>query len=293
MMNSVKKQFRVLVIEDFEDDFVLICNELSEGGISVIYERVETVEALKDALKREFWDVVICDHNLPALDSISALKYVRGIAGDVPFIIVSGGITDELAVNAMQIGAKDFIRKDNLSRLVPAVRRELDQATMRESLKVTQESLRKVSHYDSLTGLPNRDHLFEYLATKMSDAERIQSFAVFLIDINRFRQVTKSLGMWAGNKVLVGIAERFRVIFKESDFVARLGADTFVAVVTQVNELSQAEEVAKIIHRSMDDAFQIEGHELFIKVSIGVSFHPRDGRVWDDLLRNAESALHD
>lgn len=291
-MNATEKMLRVLVVEDSEDDFELIRNELAEGGLTVLSERVETAASLKVALAHEFWDMVICDHDLPALDSLSALGIVREVAVNVPFIIVSGLIPDEVAIEAMRHGARDFIRKDNLSKLVPVVERELREAVIRADLKAAQESLHMVSHFDSLTGLPNREHLFEHLKTKMSCTGQDHPFAVFLIDLNRFRQVTKLLGMWAGNRVLVETAERLRAVFGEKDFIARLGADTFVAVVSYLDQETRAEDIGKAIHQGMDEVFQINTQELFVKASVGVSFYPKDGQVWDDLFKNAESALY-
>lgn len=295
-MNAMEKMLRVLAIEDSEDDVELIRNELAEGGFTVIHERVETAESLKAALQCEAWDVIICDHNLPSLDSASALRVVQEVTLDVPFIIVSGHIPDEIAINAMSHGAKDFISKDNLSRLVAVVERELQQAViqakLKASIKEAQENLHNVSHFDSLTGLPNREHLFKHIRSKISCIEDDHPFAVFLIDLNRFRQVNKSLGMLAGNKVLLVTAERLCAAFGENDFVARLGADTFVAVVPLLEQEAQAEDIAKAIHQCMDEAFWIDGHELFVKVSVGVSFYPRDGQKCDELFKNAESALY-
>lgn len=288
----MKKILRVLAVEDSEDDFELIRNELVEGGFAVAHKRVETAETLMAALKLEPWDIVICDHNLPALDSMSALRIVLKTAKNTPFIIVSGLIQDEIAVDAMRHGARDFIHKDNLSRLAPVVERELQETAIRADLKAAQESLRNVSHFDSLTGLPNREHLFEHLGTKMSCSGHDHPFAVFLMDLNRFRQITKSLGMWAGNKVLIETAERLCAVFGDKDFVARLGADKFVAVVPYLNQEARAEDVVNDIHQCMNKVFQIDEHELFVKVSVGVSFYPKDGKKWDELFKNAESALY-
>lgn len=291
-MSSIEKTLRVLMVEDSEDDFELIRNELSEGGFTVAHERVETGAALKAALEGESWDMVICDHNLPALDSLSALGIVSGMAENLPFIIVSGLIPDEVAIEAMRRGARDFIYKDNLSRLVLVVERELHGAAIQADLKSARENLHNVSHFDSLTGLPNREHLFKHVKAEMSCVEHNHPFAIFLIDLNRFRQVTKSLGMWAGNKVLVETALRLRTIFGEKDFVARLGADTFVAIVPHLNQEERAENIAKAIHECMNEVFQIDEQELFVKASVGVSFFPKDGQAWDELFRNAESALY-
>jgi len=291
-MNSVENILKILAVEDSEDDLELICNELAEGGFMVVHERVETAESLQTALERESWDVVICDHNLPALDSTWALRIVRQISKDVPFIVVSGHIPEEIAIKAMHNGAHDFIRKDNLSRLVAVIERELKQVVVQAELKAVKENLNDVAHFDSLTGLPNREHLFNHLGSKISCADDDHPFAIFLIDLNRFRQITKSLGMLAGNKVLLVTAERLCATLGESDFVARLGADTFVAVVSGLTQEDRAGDIAKAIHQSIDEAFWIDGHELFVKASVGVSFYPRDGQRCEELFKNSETALY-
>lgn len=289
-MNAVKKMLRVLAVEDSEDDLELICNDLTDGGFSVVHQRVETAQALKAALERETWDVVICDHNMPALDSTSALRVVREAVANLPFIIISGLISDQVAIESMRHGAKDFIRKDNLSRLVPVIERELGEALLRTDLKAVQENLHRVTHFDGLTGLPNREHLFRHIGSLMS--ARDCPFAVFMIDLNRFRKITRSLGIQVGNRVLLELAERLRAVFGEDDFVARYGADRFVIIAARIDQEAQAEEIAALIHECLDRVFLTNSHELFVTASVGVSFYPRDGRGTEDLLENVESALY-
>lgn len=291
-MKAIGAVLRVLAIEDSEDDLELIRNELTEGGFTVVHDRVETLESLRAALARDSWDVVICDHSLPALNSMSALQVVRAANEDMPFIIVSGSISDALGVDAMRCGAKDFIRKDNLFRLAPAVKRELRQKVIRAELKAAQESLHAASHFDDLTGLPNREHLFKHLRTKVLCARSDHPFALFMIDINRFRKITKSLGILAGNQVLIEMTERLARVFDKSNFVARLGTDTFVVVVPRLTQEEKAADIAKAIHQCMSEGIQFDGHELFVKANVGVSFYPEDGLQWDELLKNAESALY-
>ncbi|MDP2694584.1 MAG: diguanylate cyclase, partial [Gallionella sp.] len=247
-MNAMGKILKVLAVEDSEDDFELIHNKLAEGGFSVVHQRVETAEMLKAALELESWDVVICDHNLPALDSMSALHIVSKTAKNTPFVIVSGLITDEIAIEAMRHGARDFIHKDNLSRLAPAVERELQQAAMQADLKAMREDFYRVSHFDGLTGLPNCEYLFEHIRSMTLRPEHDHSFAVFLIDLNRFRQITNTLGVLAGDMVLLVAADRLRMAFGGGNFIARLGADRFVAVVPHLEQEAQASDVATAIH---------------------------------------------
>ncbi|MDH4285032.1 MAG: GGDEF domain-containing response regulator [Gallionellaceae bacterium] len=292
MGSMTGRKLRVLAIEDSEDDFELVRNELSENGFIVEHERVEAPDALKSALKNGKWDVVICDHNLPAMDSTSALHIVRDSLVNVPFIIVSGLIPDEMVIEAMRQGAKDFIRKDNLSRLAPAIERELQQATMQSEYEQVLENFFKVSHFDSLTGLPNCEYLYAYLKAMTSNEEFGHPFAVFLVDIKRFRQITKTLGVPGGDKVLVETANRLRKVVGSGTFVARHSADRFAIVVSHLEHEIQAKEVVVEICQCMDEVFVVDGHELFVKVSVGASFYPKDSQQWEELLKNAESALY-
>jgi diguanylate cyclase (GGDEF)-like protein len=291
-MDASITTLRILLVEDSEDDMELICNELAQGGFRIECKRVETAAALRQALDHGVWDVLICDHNLPALDSTTALEIVQKAHEKMPFIIVSGMIAEEQGVASMFNGARDFIGKESLSRLVPVVRREMREVALRSDLGRAQEILYRLAHFDHLTGLPNREHLFQHLASIMADEGQDTHFAVFLIDLNRFRNITRSLGIQAGNKVLIDMAERLCSVFGEDGFIGRYGADHFVAVVPYLASESQAEQVATVIHASLDRAFVTHVNELFVTASIGVGFYPKDGRTPEDLMENVESALY-
>jgi len=291
-MDASITTLRILLVEDSEDDMELICNELAQGGFRIACKRVETAETLRHALEHGVWDVVICDHNLPVLDSTAALEIVQKAHEKMPFIIVSGMIPEEQGVASMFNGARDFIGKESLSRLVPVVRREMREVALRSDLGRAQEILYRLTHFDRLTGLPNREHLFLHLASIMAADGQDSPFAVFLIDLNRFRNITRSLGIQAGNKVLLDMADRLCSVFGEDGFIARYGADRFVAVIPYLVCESQAEQVATLIHACLDRAFITHVNELFITASIGVGFYPKDGRTPEDLMENVESALY-
>jgi PAS domain S-box-containing protein len=121
----------VLVVEDSQDDVVLLVRALRQGGYDPIYERVETAEAMRSALDRQAWDLVISDYSLPQFSGPEALRLLQEVGIDLPFIIVSGTIDEETAVTAMKAGAHDFLMKGKLVRLIPAVARELREAASR------------------------------------------------------------------------------------------------------------------------------------------------------------------
>ncbi len=120
-----------LIVEDSVDDALLVLRELRRHGFTVVWERVETAEALHQALTSDSWDVLISDYRLPGFDAPAALDIVKQRQLDIPFIVVSGTIGEVLAVKLMKAGAHDYLMKDNLARLPEAVRREVREAHLR------------------------------------------------------------------------------------------------------------------------------------------------------------------
>jgi PAS domain S-box-containing protein len=137
---------RALVVEDSEDDCLLLKNTLTRGGYDVTHQRVETAETMSAALAGGQWDIVISDHRMPQFSSLAALKICKEHACNIPFIVVSGSIGEELAVAAMKAGAHDYIMKDNLTRLVPAVERELRDAESRRQRQRAEQELEVCHH---------------------------------------------------------------------------------------------------------------------------------------------------
>ncbi|TAN63876.1 hybrid sensor histidine kinase/response regulator [bacterium] len=129
----MEEKLRVLIVEDSEADEALILRVLSLGGFVVLSERVDLAGLLISALKDKEWDIVISDYMLPSFNGLDALRIVKATGLDLPFIIVSGAIGEDVAVAAMKAGAHDYIMKGALSRLCPAVRRELTEAGVRKS----------------------------------------------------------------------------------------------------------------------------------------------------------------
>src|SRR5215469_4189638 len=122
------KLLHVLVIEDSVNDAELMLEEIRESGYEPMTERVQTAEELNTALGRHVWDVILCDYVMPHFSAPDALKTARAKHPEIPFIIVSGVFGEEAAVNMMKAGASDYLVKTNLSRLVPAIERELETA---------------------------------------------------------------------------------------------------------------------------------------------------------------------
>jgi PAS domain S-box-containing protein len=137
----MKTQLRVLMIEDSESDAELIIRPLKKAGYDLIFERVETAQQLKTALENKPWDIIISDYRLPHLEAPTALAILQETGLDIPFIVVSNTIGEETAVSMMKSGAHDYLKKDELTRLSPAVAREIADARVRHERNRIEEAL--------------------------------------------------------------------------------------------------------------------------------------------------------
>lgn len=137
----MKRPLRLLLVEDSEEDAALLLFEVRNGGYEPFHTRVYTGDTLKAALAGEEWDVVVSDYTMPQFGGLDALKIVRAFDPDLPFIINSGNIGEDIAVEAMHAGAHDYVMKSNLSRLVPAIERELREAVLRRAGRRAQREL--------------------------------------------------------------------------------------------------------------------------------------------------------
>jgi hypothetical protein len=137
----MERLLKVLLVEDSDHDAKLLIHELRRGGYTLLSERVETPEAMVNALEKQDWDVVIADYVMPRFSGLDALKILQDKNLDLPFIIVSGKIGEDVAVEAVKAGAHDYLLKDNLTRLTLAVERELREAVVRRERRLAEAEL--------------------------------------------------------------------------------------------------------------------------------------------------------
>ena len=137
------KPLRVLLVEDSEDDALIVLHELRRGGYDLTSERVQTALAMNAALDKHAWDIVIADYVMPSFSAPDALVLLKSKGFDVPFIVVSGKIGEDIAVATMKAGAHDYIMKDSLKRLNAAVERELREAVERRERRRADDAIRR------------------------------------------------------------------------------------------------------------------------------------------------------
>lgn len=156
-----------------------------------------------------------------------------------------------------------------------------------------QSALERMATLDALTGLPNRYLLDEQLALRMAEAGRFdRKLALLFIDLDNFKNINDSFGHEAGDKLLKIVAERMAGCLRSYDLLSRFGGDEFVILLSSMPGAKQVEHVARKVFDALQSGIQVEGRELFVSASIGISIYPDDAESPSDLLRTADAAMY-
>ena len=262
---------RVLIIEDSEDDATLLLRELRRGGFDTIHQRVDSREAMASALRRQRWDIIISDYVMPQFDGMAALQLLKETGLDLPFILISGTIGEEYAVGAMKAGAHDYLMKDNLTRLIPAVERELKEAENRSARKRAEERVQHLTYHDTLTGLLNRREFERRVASALEDAKlKRHQHTLCYLDLDHFKIINDTCGHLAGDELLKALTQHLLDSLKTHDNLARLGGDEF-GILLENHTPAQSQRFAKDLLRHVNGfRFHWEGEVYEIGASIGL-----------------------
>lgn len=283
---------RVLLVEDSEDDALLLVRELRKGGYELQSHRVYNAADLEAALARFDWDLIITDHNLPGFGSAAALAIIKRGGVDLPVIIVSGSIGEDVAVAAMKEGAHDYIMKDNLTRLVPAVDRELREAENRHAHRRAQETIQRLAFHDALTGLVNRHEFEARLKRALASTGEGLGHALLYLDLDQFKIINDTCGHTAGDALLRQLAVVLRGPIRDVDTLARLGGDEF-GILLHGCSLDHAQEVAERILQIIKEFRYTWQHKTFtIGASIGLVMIEDPSQTLSDVLRDADMACY-
>jgi len=283
---------RVLLVEDSEDDAELLLRMLRKGGYAPEHRRVENDHDLQSALTHEQWDVVITDHNLPGYSSGAALSAIRRSGLDIPVIIVSGSIGESIAVEAMKNGAHDYIMKDNLARLVPAITRELRETRNRVAHRRAQETIERLAFQDSLTGLSNRHDFETHLLDALQTAGPGVSHALLYIDLDQFKIINDTCGHMAGDELLRQLAVLLRTPIRDSDTIARLGGDEFGLLMHNCSQEHARQIAERMLHIVKDFRFVWQDKTFAIGASIGLVMIDDNAMTLSDVLRMVDMACY-
>jgi len=217
--DGARTPLRVLIVEDSEDDAKLVLRALDRGGFEAVHQRVQTASGLQAVLSRERWDAVLSDFNMPGFSGMEALRIFQSMHLDIPFILISGTVGEETAADAMQAGASDYVMKNKLARLAPALERELKESQMRAAHRAGQtELIESEARFRSLTALSSdwyweQDAAFRFVRFSGGDRDKgwgaDQHSAVGLCRWE-LTGVVPVGGSWVEHKALLEAHEPFR-----------------------------------------------------------------------------------
>jgi len=280
---------KVLVAEDNTVIQSLLVNLLAKWKYEVVVARSgdEAWRLLEDDQDIR---LAILDWMMPGLEGIEVCRKVRALGGQryVYVILLSARSEQEDIVAALEAGADDYITK-------PFHAGEL-RARMRSAARVVQleTDLARQAHYDALTGLPNRVLLADRLDQALHFASRhSERVGFFYIDLDRFKTINDSLGHGVGDSLLQALAMRLKSCLRDCDTLARLGGDEFALVAVGLKTGEEAELISARMLASLEAPFEIDGHQLHVTASIGVTLFPDDGADMDSLQQNADAAMYD
>jgi diguanylate cyclase (GGDEF)-like protein len=285
----------VLLVEDSEDDALLVDHLLRRHADPVAVFRVDTAEGLRAALARQAWDIVVSDYQMPCFGGLAALKQVREFDADLPFILVSATIGEEVAVEAMRAGANDYVMKNKLARLLPALQRELRTAADRRNHAIRDRAQRErldyLACYDPLTGLANRTLFVQRLGQRAAGDSRPEPFAVFVAELHRLEAIGDALGRNVADTLLRQAGDRIRSRTSDECRVARVGAERLALLVPRpAGGGDVLRRLGDEICGCFVEPFEIDGSEFKLDAAVGIARCPDDGCDAELLLRKAEAA---
>ena len=261
---------KLLVVDDSDDDVFLLEHTLRKGGLAFAHTHVETLSDLEAALT-EAWDVVITDHHMIGFSSKDVLDMVRARYQELPVVIVSGEIGEDVAVGEMHRGAQDYIMKDNLARLIPVILREYRQHESTKALRKTEEDYTFLRYHDKLTNLVNRQEFEVRLGQAIEKVKASRETNVLLfLDLDQFKVVNDTCGHIAGDELLVKTTEILKSCIKEKDTLARLGGDEFGILLDNCNKQDALNVAQQIRLKVKANRFVWSGVPFEVSISIGV-----------------------
>jgi diguanylate cyclase (GGDEF)-like protein len=227
----------------------------------------------------------------PAAAAFAALAAVAGAAFlDRPSVVGALGVLVSLAMVPLLVAG--LARRLQRRLDVAITEREVFRAELDAACRTTEE-LRNFANHDGLTGLPNRSLLHDRLGLAITQSHRQGShLAVLFLDLDDFKRVNDSLGHGSGDSLLVELARRVRTSVRAGDTVARFGGDEFIVLLDELSEARDADLVAAKVLDAVQAPYRLDGHEVSIAASLGVSVYPRDGTSSDELLRSADAAMY-
>ena len=291
----------ILIIDDDDQIRTLLTHLLSADNDCTGVESAEKALALLDAKQ---FDLVISDINMAGISGLELVPMVLGRNPDAVVIMVSGQQTIDYAIEAMRVGAFDYITKPvNIDHLEAAVRRALSHHRLLEEkrryenhleqmVKERTAELEYLAYHDMLSGLPNRTLFVDRCNAAVAAANANGHLAgVVLVSLDRFKHINDTLGHFAADQLLKDVAARFQNLVDVSDTVARFEGANFAILLNGIKGPQETEDLCCSIREVFKNPFEVTNQEVYLTASIGISLTSDNGNG-SSILQNAGAALH-
>lgn len=286
---------RLLVVDDDDVDRERITRFIRKFNIPLDIINAQNGREAINQLSQHAIDLILLDYQLGDMTGTEVLNEIRRHDHKIPTIMVTGMGDEATAVEAMRLGVFDYLPKKSMTAetLFSVLASALHAAMLERELEETQAHLRRISLFDSMTGLPNRNLFFDRLSQAIHSAERSNgTFSLLMIDLNLFKEINDSLGHSAGDTVLTTIGDRLHTIARKSDTMARIGGDEFAAILHSVANPESACTCLEKLIATISQPIIIDGQVVKVGASIGIAHYPDHGRDQSTLLSNADHAMY-
>lgn len=301
--NFAAEEKSFLVAEDNPADAELIkimLDQVFNDDCSITH--VESFQSLLEALEENAFSTLILDMTLPDRSGVMNITEISQKYPTLPIVVLTGQEDYELAVSSLKEGAQDFLSKNRITAdslahsLHYAKSQKKAELELQSSLEETAERnthLENVARHDSLTKLPNRHYFMETAERILSRAERQEKqVALLYYDLNGFKKINDTYGHLAGDELLIQVSNRVNDIVRTSDLLARIGGDEFVIITDIFDSKRETYHFIKRILGRFDAPFEIDGHSIICKPSIGIAFYPEADNL-EMLIKQADTAMYE
>jgi diguanylate cyclase (GGDEF)-like protein len=289
--------YRVLLVSDRQADAELIraLLESSAADPPFRFTHAHSLSQAFETLERNEVDVLLMDVAEGGAREMAAVSQARVRSPLVPVVVAVDSDDEELALRAVEIGARGYLVKSTISpgALSWSLRHAMRNQRMFLELNIARERARQLATYDQLTGFANRALFSDRLEQAVASARRNRHrLGVLFVDLDEFKHVNDTLGHLAGDALLRLAAQRIGSCLRKSDTGARLGGDEFAILLTNLGEEEDAGRVAEKVLTLLREPLAVKGSSQTISASIGIATFPRDAGSAEELLKRADSAMY-
>ena len=280
---------KILLIEEDDEDAALVHGLLEESGWQElnVTRSAHLTEAL-DTIDNDNFDAILLDLSVPGAHGLATVTQVRDAARDTPIVILTASADEELALQALQVGAQEYLLKGE-----PAgnqLTRSIMNAIERQRL---EDQLNYLAQYDHLTGLVNRALFRDRLAQAMSRSTReSKMLMVLFVDLDNFKDINEAQGHELGDVLLRSASQRLRGCVRKTDTLARLGGDEFAVVCEGIRTNDDVILVCTKVLDALGQPFFLEGSQVTVGASVGAALFPQDANDPERLLACADDAMY-